>query len=94
MSAAQKVGVASPSASAIRNQTEFPGTEEMHRRVTAINAQSIEDEASAQYLRWASGQAMLGGDIGMIGPLLGKPGSFASAFDGAEELAIPAPWRN
>jgi hypothetical protein len=83
VTAAQRVGPGSPSAAAIRNQTEFLGTEEMHRKVEAINAQSMTDEASAQYLKWAAGQSMLGGDLGALGPL-------AKAFGGIPALQGPS----
>ncbi len=54
----------SPTGGAVRNQIESVGTEKKDIQVDSIMAQSQEDEANAAYLRKASGQALLGGELG------------------------------
>lgn len=60
----------SPTGAAVRDYTEQVATEQKNIRVDSITAQAQEDEANAAYLRQASSQALLGGDLGAAGAIL------------------------
>lgn len=60
----------SPSAVAVHGYVESIGSEQRGITMANIEAQAQEDEASAAYLRRASSEALLGGDIGIAGTLL------------------------
>jgi len=72
----------SPTGAAVRDYTEQVGTEQKNIRVDSIMAQSQEDEANAAYLRKASSDALLSGDLGAAGDILGTKG-LAGLFSGA-----------
>lgn len=69
-----------PSNSAVRNFTEQVGTEEKNIKVSSIEAQVQQDEADAAYLRYASSNALLSGNIAVasdiVGGLAGAVGSY------------------
>lgn len=60
----------SPTGAAVRNTVEAVGTEQKNITVNSITAQAREDEANAAYLRHASSEALLAGDIAATGDLL------------------------
>jgi hypothetical protein len=76
----------SPTGAAVRNYTEAVGTEQRDIQVNSILAQSQEDEANAAYLRYASSQALLSGDVSAIADILkgasGAVSSFSLSFSG------------
>lgn len=60
----------SPTGAAVRNTVEAVGTEQKDITVNSITAQAREDEANAAYLRHASSEALLSGNIAATGDLL------------------------
>ena len=80
--AASHVDATSPSAVAVHDYVEKTGSEQRSITVDSIEAQAQQDEASAAYLRQASGQALLGGDIGIAGTLLKGAGGALPALGG------------
>jgi hypothetical protein len=61
----------SPTGMAVRGAVEQTETEQKNIKVDSIMAQAQEDEANAAYLRSASSNALLMGDIGAGATLLG-----------------------
>jgi hypothetical protein len=68
--AAAKTDPTSPTGAAVRDYTEQVGTENKNIQVDSIMAQAQEDEANAAYLRKASSDALLSGEIGAGGDVL------------------------
>lgn len=68
--AAAKTDPTSPTGAAVRDYTEQVGTEQKNIKVDSIMAQAQEDEANAAYLRKASSDALLGGELGAGGAVL------------------------
>jgi len=68
--AAARGDPSSPTAAAVRDWVEQTGTEKKNITVDSITAQAQEDEANAAYLRQASSQALLGGELGAAGKVL------------------------
>jgi hypothetical protein len=65
--AAAKTDPTSPTGVAVRDYTEQVDTENKNIKVDSIMAQAQEDEANAAYLRKASSDALLGGELGAGG---------------------------
>ena len=61
----------SPTGAAVRGTEEEIGTENKNIKVTGYMEQAQLDESEAAYLRSASNNALLAGDIGMAGQLFG-----------------------
>lgn len=61
----------SPTGSAVREAVEEQGTMEKNIKVDSIAQQARMDEAGAQYMRQASSDALLAGDIGIAGSFIG-----------------------
>lgn len=81
--AAARTDPTSPTGAAVRDYTEQVGTENKDIQVNSILEQSQMDEANAAYLRSASSDALLSGDIGAGAAVLkGLAGSFASVPGG------------
>ena len=71
----------SPTGAAVRGTIEERGTEAKDITVENILQQSRMDEANAAYLRSSASNALLAGDISMVGDLLGgAAGATKSAF--------------
>lgn len=68
--AAANTSPTSPTGGMVRESVEQAGVNQKNIKVDSINAQAQEDEANAQYLRQASSQALLGGDIGAASTIL------------------------
>lgn len=68
--AANKIDPTSPTASVVRDFVETTGSEQRDITVDNIMQQARTDEASAQYLRKASSDALLSGDLSAVGGLL------------------------
>jgi hypothetical protein len=68
--AAGHIDPTSPSAVAVHDYVESTGSQQRGIEMANIEAQAREDEAGAAYLRQASSEALLGGDIGIAGTLL------------------------
>lgn len=68
--AAARTDPTSPTGAAVRDYAEQTGTEQKNIKVDSIMAQAQEDEANAAYLRKASSQALLGGDLTAGGDVL------------------------
>jgi hypothetical protein len=68
--AAARTDPTSPTGAAVRDYTEQVGTEQKNIKVDSIMAQAQEDESNAAYLRKASSDALLGGDLGAVGDIL------------------------
>lgn len=81
--AAQHVDPTSPTGAAVRSFVETTGTNQKNITVDNINAQAQMDEANASYLRQASSSALLGGDIGIAGTILGAAAKAAPLLLGA-----------
>jgi hypothetical protein len=81
--AASHTDPTSPTGAAVRDYTEQIGTERKNIQVDSILAQSQQDESDAAYLRSASSDALLSGDVsaassilkGIGGAIPGAPGS-------------------
>jgi hypothetical protein len=72
--AAARTDPTSPTGAAVRDYTEQVGTEQKNIKVDSIMAQAQEDESDAAYLRKASSDALLSGDLGAAGDILGTKG--------------------
>jgi hypothetical protein len=68
--AAARTDPTSPTGAAVRDYVEQTGTEQKNIKVDSIMAQAQEDESNAAYLRKASSDALLGGDLGAVGNIL------------------------
>lgn len=68
--AAAKTDPTSPTGAAVRDYVSQTGTEQKNIKVDSIMAQAQEDESNAAYLRKASSDALLGGELGAGGAVL------------------------
>jgi hypothetical protein len=68
--AANRTDPTSPTGAAVRDFVETTGENQRNITVDTIMQQARTDEASAAYLRQASSDALLGGDLGIAGTLL------------------------
>lgn len=68
--AASHTDPTSPTGAAVRDFVEQTGTEQKNITVDSIEQQARMDESNAQYMRQASSQALLGGDLNIAGTLL------------------------
>jgi hypothetical protein len=75
-----------PTTMAVRGQTEYVGDEKKGIQVDSLMAQAQMDEANADYLRHASSQALMSGDIGALGGLAGGLGKLAGQIGGMPQL--------
>jgi hypothetical protein len=64
----------------VRGYTEAVGTEQRDIQVSNTLAQSQADEANAAYLRYASSQALLSGDVSAIADILKGASGAVSSF--------------
>lgn len=81
---ANRTDPTSPTGAAVRDFVEATGEEQKGITVDTIMQQARTDEANAAYLRQASSQALLGGDLGIVGQLLkGGAGALQSLAGGA-----------
>ena len=78
--AAAHTDPSSPTGAAYRDTQETIGTENKTIDVSNIMAQTQQDEADAAYYRTAASTALLGGDLGAAGQLLGAVGKGAAAL--------------
>jgi hypothetical protein len=74
--AASKTNPTSPTGAAVRDFTNYTGTEQKNIKVDSIMAQAQEDEANAAYLRSASSTALLSGGIGAAGSVFQGIGGY------------------
>lgn len=83
----------SPTGAAVRDYTEQVGTEQKDIQVDSILQQSQQNEADAAYLRKASSDALLSGDIAMAGDALkGISGGLGGLGGGSSpDLSQPLP---
>jgi hypothetical protein len=81
--AASHADPTSPTGAAVRGTMEEIGTEKKDITVENILQQTRMDEANAAYLRSASSNALLSGDIGMAGDLFGGASAALKDFGGA-----------
>lgn len=69
----------SPTASAVREAMEEQGVQQKNIKVASIEQQARMDEAGAAYMRKASSDALLAGDIGIASSFVGGlPGAMKS----------------
>ncbi len=68
--AAARTDPTSPTGAAVRGCAEATGIEQRNIQVASIEQQAREDEANAAYLRYASGQALLAGNVSAISDIL------------------------
>jgi hypothetical protein len=80
--AASHVNPASPTGAEVRGQTEYLANEQKGIRVENILQQATLDDSQAAYLRSAASTAMLSGDIGAAGGILGGLTKFAGGLQG------------
>jgi hypothetical protein len=78
--AAAHTDPSSPTGAAVRGMEEEIGTEKKGIAVENIMQQVRMDEANAAYLRTASSNALLAGDIAMTGDILGGLGGAAQSM--------------
>lgn len=70
----------SPTGSAVRENVEELGNEQRGIKVAGIEQQARMDEDSAAYMRTASDQALLGGDLSIAGTLLKGVGGLGKSM--------------
>jgi hypothetical protein len=80
----------SPTGAAIRDWNEQLGLTKKSIDVDNIMAQSAQEDSDAAYLRSASKYALLGGDLGAAGTVLGAIGKAAAGFGGSPASVVPA----
>jgi hypothetical protein len=80
--AANRTDPNSPSGNAVHDFVEEVGTEQKDITVDNIMQQARTDESNAAYLRKASSDALLGGDLGIAGTLLKGISGAAGLFKG------------
>ena len=72
----------SPTGMAVRDETSDIATSEKTMRVASIKQQALQDEADASYMRYAGSQALLSGNISMLGDFFGGTGGAVKASNG------------
>lgn len=80
--AASRVDPSSPSAAAVHDFVEQTGEEQRSITTSNIARQAQMDEQNAQYMRYASSQALLGGDLAAAGTILGGLGGGIKSMGG------------
>lgn len=80
--AAAKTDPTSPTGAAVRDYAEQVGTEEKGTTVSNIMEQATTDEENAAYLRSASSDALLSGDLGAVSSLLKGSGGALAGLGG------------
>lgn len=71
----------SPTGAAVRGFTEETDTQNKNIKVTSIMEQAQQDEADAAYERFAGSQALLSGDISMVGTALSGTAGAVSSYN-------------
>jgi hypothetical protein len=80
--AAARTDPTSPTGAAVRDYTEATGTEQKDIKVDSIMAQAQQDEADAAYMRSSASNALLSGDISIVGDVLGGIGGGLKGLPG------------
>jgi hypothetical protein len=91
--AAQHTDPTSPTGAAVRGTIEETGTEAKDITVENILQQSRMDEANAAYMRSLASNALLAGDVAMVGNLFSGLGGAAQSMPGATpvDTSVPLP---
>lgn len=70
-----------PTSDEVRNQTDYIGSEQKEIKTTNFLEQATLDDSQAAYLRSAASTAMLSGEIGAGGDILGGLAKFAGGLN-------------
>ena len=89
--AAAHTDPSSPTGAAVRGEREALGTEAKGITVENIMQQARMDEANAAYMRSQSSNALLSGNIAMLGDLFSGAAGAATGMGGAPDLSQPLP---
>jgi hypothetical protein len=81
----------SPTGAAVRGEREMLGTEQKEITVENIMQQARMDEANAAYMRSQSSNALLSGNISMLGDLFSAGSAAMRGGTGTPDLSQPLP---